>query len=86
MTEVTGAIRVALGIRQARNTRHREGEPMADKEEGDTGDMEMQGAEVGKDVTMRETTTEIEMEAADSNDESNLAQLRQVLCVDHGSA
>jgi len=63
--EVTGANRVALGTWQARNT---EGELMADDEEGDTGKMEMEGAEVEHDVTMSETTAEIEMGAAASND------------------
>jgi len=82
--EVIGANRVALGTMQARNTRNREGEPMADKEGGNTGEMEV--AEVERDVTMSETTAEIKMGAATSNDYSNPAQLGQVLCVDHGSA
>jgi hypothetical protein len=63
--EVTRANRVVLGTRQARNT---EGEPKADKEEGETGEMEMEGAEVEKALTMSETTAEIEMGAAASND------------------
>jgi hypothetical protein len=66
--EVPGANRVALGTRQARDTRKNEGEgePTADEEQGDTGEME--GAEMEKAVTMSETTTEIEMGAAASND------------------
>ena len=54
--EVTGANRVALGTRQAENTRNGAGEPMADEEDGDNGEMTMEGAEVEKDVTMSETT------------------------------
>jgi len=66
--EVTGANRVALGTRPARDTRNAEGhgEPMANEEQGDTGEKE--GAEMEKDVTMSETTAEIEMGAAASND------------------
>jgi len=36
--------------------------------EGHTGEMELEAAEVEKDVTMSETTAEIEMGAAASND------------------
>jgi len=61
--EVTVANGVALGTRQARNT---DREPMTDEEEGTT--REMEGAEVEKDMTMSETTAEIEMGAAASND------------------
>jgi len=57
-----GANRVTLGTGQARNT---EGEPMADEKERDTGEMEV--AEVEKDMTVSETTAEIEMGAAASN-------------------
>jgi len=68
--EVTGANRVALSTRQARDTRNREeeGEPTADEEQGDT--REMEGAEMEREVTMSETTAEIETEmgAAASND------------------
>jgi hypothetical protein len=63
--EVTGANRVALGTRHARNT---EGEPMADKEEGETVEMEMVWPKVEKDVTMSETPAEIKMGVASSND------------------
>jgi len=73
-------------MRQGRNTGNGEGESMADEVEGDTVKMEMEGAELEKDVTMSETTTETEMEAATSNDCSTSAHLLQVLCVDHGSA
>ena len=66
--EVTGANRVALGTRQARDITNGEGEPTADEEQGETGEMEMEGTEVEKDVTMSETTAEIEMGAAASND------------------
>jgi hypothetical protein len=40
--EVTGANRVALSTRQARDTRNGEGEgePIANEEQGDTGEME----------------------------------------------
>jgi hypothetical protein len=48
--EVTGANRVALGIRQARDIRNGEGEPTADEEHGETREMEMQGTEVEKDI------------------------------------
>jgi len=65
MREVTGANRVALGTRQAWNT---EWEPMANEEEGETAEMEMEGVEVEKDVTISETTAEIKMGAATSND------------------
>jgi len=41
---------------------------MAEEEEGSTGEMEMEGAEVEKDVTMIATTEEIKMGAAASND------------------
>jgi len=66
--QVTGANTVALGTRQARDIRNGEGEgkPMADEEQGDTGEME--GAEMEQDVTMSETTAEIQMGAATSND------------------
>jgi len=76
--EVTGAIRVALGTRQARDSTTRDGEPTAEEEQGETGEMEMEGTEVEKDVIMSETTAEIEMGAATSNDLSNPAQLCQV--------
>ena len=59
--EGKGASRAVLGTRQARNTRNGDGEPMADKQEGDTGEMKMEGAEVEEDVTMSETTAEIEL-------------------------
>jgi hypothetical protein len=68
--ELTWANRVALGTRQARNT---EGESIADEEEGDTGEMEMEGAEVENDVTMSETNVESEMGATASNDLRNRA-------------
>jgi len=63
-----------------------EGEPTASEEQGDTGEMEGAEMEMEKDVTMSETTAEIEMGAATSNDWSNPTQLRQVIRVDHGSA
>jgi len=66
--EATGANRGALVTRQTGNTRNAEWEPMADEEDGDTGEMEMEGAEVEKDVTMSESTAEIEMGAATCND------------------
>jgi len=66
--EVTGANRVALGTRQARDITNGEGEPTADEEQGETGEMEMEGTQVEKEVTMSETTAEIEMGAAASND------------------
>jgi len=65
--EVVGANRVALGTRQARNRRNREGESLAENEEGDTGEMVVEGAEGENDVTTRETTAEIEMGGAASN-------------------
>ena len=46
----------------------------------------MEWTEVEEDVTMSETTAEIEIGAAASNDSSNPARLRQVVRVDHGSA
>jgi len=69
-SEVTGANRVALGTRQATDTINveGEGEPTANKEQGDTGEMERAEMEMEKDVTMSETTAEIEMGAASSND------------------
>jgi len=66
--EVTRANRVALGSRQARDIRNVEGEPTADEEQGETGEMDMEQKKVEKDVTMSETTAEIEMGAAASND------------------
>ena len=81
--DITGANTVALGTSQARNT---EGQPMADEEECETAEMQTEGAEVEKAVSMSETTAEITMGAAASNDESNPAPLHQVLCVDLGSA
>jgi hypothetical protein len=66
--EVTGAKRVALGTRQARDITNEEGEPTADQGQAETGEMEMKGTDVGKDVTRIETTAEIEMGAAASND------------------
>jgi len=83
--EVTGANRVALSTMQARDITIREGEPTADDEQGETGEMEMEGTEVEKGVTMSETTAEIEMVATASHDFSNPAQLRQVLPADDGS-
>jgi hypothetical protein len=62
---VTGAERVAFGTRQPRNT---EGEPIANEEECETGEIEMEGADVEKDVTRCETIAEIKMGAATSND------------------
>jgi hypothetical protein len=65
-----GATRVVLGTTQARDTRHGqgEGEPTAINEQGDTGEMEGAEMEMGKDVTMSETTAEIEMGTAASNE------------------
>jgi len=40
---------------------------MADNEKGETTEIEMEGAEVEKDVTMSETTAEIKMGAVTSN-------------------
>jgi hypothetical protein len=61
---------VALGTRHARDTRNGEGEglPTANEGQGDTGEME--GAKMGmeKDVTMSESTAEIKLGAAASND------------------
>ena len=84
--EVTGANRVALGTRQARDIIYREQELTADEEHGGSREMEMEGMEVENDETMSETTAEIEMGAAASNDYRNPSQLRQVLFVDHDSA
>ena len=81
-----GANTVALITRQDRITRNREGETMADEAECDTGERELASVEVEKHMTMSETTPEIEMGAAASNDQSNQAQLCQLLCVDHGTA
>ena len=64
--DVTGANRRALSTRQARGTENRDGETIADGAEGDPGGME--GVEVEKDVTMSETTPEIEMGAAAFDD------------------
>jgi hypothetical protein len=65
-----GANRVVLGTRQARDTTNGEGEgePTADKGQGET--VEMEWTEMETDVTMSETTAEIkiEMGAAASND------------------
>jgi len=66
--EVTGANRVRLRTRQARDITHGEGEPTADEEQGETRQRDMEGTEVEKDVTMSETTAEIKMGAAASND------------------
>jgi len=68
--EVLGANRVALGTRQARDTRNGEGEgqPMANEEQGDTGEMEGAQMVMEKAVTMSKTTAEIEIGAATSND------------------
>jgi hypothetical protein len=59
--EVTGANRVGLGTRQARDITNGEGEPTADEDQGKTGEMEMEETEVEKEVTISETTAEIEM-------------------------
>jgi hypothetical protein len=66
--EVTGANTVALGNRQASDSRDREedGEPTANDEQGDTGETDR--GEMGKDVTMSETTAQIKIGAATSND------------------
>ena len=69
--EVTGANRVALGTTQAGDTRNGDGEPMADDEADDTREMEMEGTEVEKYVTMSKTTAQIKMGAAASNNWSN---------------
>ena len=42
-------------------------EPTANEEQGDTGEMEGAEMEMEKDVTKRETTAEIEMGSAASN-------------------
>jgi len=88
MRAMTGAIRDAVGTRQASDTRNGEGEgePKANQEQGNTVEMEGAEMEMEKDMTMSETTAEIEMGAATSNDQSNPTQLRQVIHVDHGSA
>jgi len=86
MRQVTGANRPALGTRHARSIRNGDGEPTADEEQGETREREMEGIEVEKDVTMSETTAEIEMGAAASNNWSTPALLPQVLHLDHGSA
>lgn len=65
------ANRVALRTWQARNTRNRQGEAMRKEELGDTGKKD--GAEEYKDVTLSETTAEIEMEVTTSNEYSNPA-------------
>jgi len=77
---VTEANRARLGTRQVKNTRDKDGEPMADNEEDHTGEMEV--LEEQRDVTMAETAGETEMGAAASNYSSNLAQLRQILHAD----
>jgi len=61
--EVMGANRVALGTRQARDTGNGEGEVelMANEEQGDTWEIVGGEIEMEKDVTMSETTAEIEM-------------------------
>jgi hypothetical protein len=68
--EVTGANRVVIGTRQARDTSNREGEgePTAKEEQTDTGQIEVAEMKMEKDLTMSETTAEIEMGAAASND------------------
>jgi len=68
MREVRGANRVELGTRKARDSRNGEGEAdrTANEEQGDT--REMEGAEMGKDGTISETTAEIEMGPAAFND------------------
>jgi len=58
-TEVMAANRVALGTRQARDIRNGEVELTADEEQGETGEIEVDGMEVEKDETMSETTAEI---------------------------
>jgi hypothetical protein len=65
-----GANRVALGTRQARDTGNGDGygEPTANEEQGNTGEMDGAEMEMEKDVTMSETTAEIKMGAAASND------------------
>jgi len=65
-SEVQGANRVALSTRQPSNTRHRDDDPMANGVQGNPGGME--GVEVGEEVTTSDTTAEIEMRAAASND------------------
>ena len=67
--EVTGATRVALGTRHAKDPTNGEGEgePTAYEEQGDTGEMEGAEMVLENDVTMSETTAEIEMGAASSN-------------------
>jgi len=63
-----GANRVGPATRQAGNTRNEEREPMAYEEEGDIGEMELEGADVEEDMIISESTAEIEMGAAASND------------------
>jgi hypothetical protein len=75
-----------LNTRQSRNSSNGEWEPMADKVEGDTREMEMEGAERRNDVNMSETTAEIENDAAANNDSFNLVHCCQVRGMDHGSA
>jgi len=68
--EVTGANSVALGTTKAGDTRNIQGdeEPTANEEPGNTGEKEGAEMEMQKDVTISETTAEMEMEAAASND------------------
>jgi len=84
--DVTGANRGVLGSRHARDRTNGDGDgkPTADENQGNPGEMDEE--ELEKDVTMSLTTAEIETGAAASNNLSNLAQLRQVLCVDQDSA
>jgi hypothetical protein len=53
---------------QARNIKNGEREPKANDEQSEPGDMVMEGTEVEKDVTISETTAEIEMGATASNE------------------
>jgi hypothetical protein len=86
MKEVPGANIVALTTKQARSIRDNEGEPMSDKEAGDT--TETEGAKGEGDIIMAETAGEIEIEmgAGASNDSSSPARLGQVKCFRHGGA
>ena len=85
MRRVTGANSAALGARQKRGIRDNKQEPMADEMADVTTEKKVAQGE--RYLLMAETTWEIEIQmgAAASNDYHSPAQLRQVLCLDHGN-
>jgi hypothetical protein len=68
MRVVTGANRLALCTRQARDRRNRVGELEPSADEGEVDTREIQGLDMEREVTMSETNAEIEMGATASND------------------